>query len=47
MIALVQLGMGPAEDFARLHRRMCQLRRPAPRIRRIARLPMTAFAGPE
>jgi hypothetical protein len=33
MIALVQLGMGPAEDFTRLHRRMCQLRRPAPRIR--------------
>ena len=29
MIALVQLGMGPAEDFARLHQRMCQLRRPA------------------
>jgi hypothetical protein len=28
MIALVQLGMGPAEDFTRLHRRMCQLQRP-------------------
>ncbi|NWK79199.1 hypothetical protein [Aquitalea sp. LB_tupeE] len=29
MIALVQLGLGPEEDFARLHQRMCQLQRPA------------------
>ena len=29
IIALVQLGLGPVEDFARLHQRMCQLRRPA------------------
>lgn len=28
MIALVQLGMGPVEDFTLLHRRMCQLQRP-------------------
>jgi hypothetical protein len=26
------------EDFTRLHRRMCQLQRPAPRVLRIARI---------